>query len=75
MTRAIVFILRTSSDQTVEYSTHTSLLYTSDCTNINEICIAFFMMIQGLHDDTRATQSVAYAPEWEAVCGYMEDKA
>jgi hypothetical protein len=24
---------------------------------------------------TRATQGVAYAPEWDVVCGSMEDKA
>jgi predicted NAD/FAD-dependent oxidoreductase len=24
-------------------------------------------------EETRATQGVAYAPEWEVVCGYMED--
>jgi hypothetical protein len=25
-------------------------------------------------DKTRATQGMAYAPEWEVVCGCMEDK-
>jgi hypothetical protein len=35
---------------------------------------AYWGIILHLEVNTRTTQGVAYAPEWEVVCGCMEDK-